>query len=110
MLSGSDQTDEPPLGKKVLGKREQGPRALAGFLIVSVLAGAIPRGQAALIGPWFRYQCDELGFQMPVASGWRVSSVPGGIVFAMQSNPEPYVRVAIGRLALDAEALRHLTE
>src|SRR4051812_36688654 len=62
-------------------------------LAVFVLATA---GDASLLGPWFRYQCNDLGFQIPVAQGWTMTPVPHGMVFAMQLDP--YVRVAVGRL------------
>ncbi len=53
---------------------------------------------SSLVGPWLRYDSPELGFQIPVSYGWKVTSVPNGIVFAMQHTPDPYVRVAVGRV------------
>jgi hypothetical protein len=56
--------------------------------------------EASLVGPWFRYRCEDLGFQIPVANDWRETSVSHGVVFTMQYAPKPYVRVAIGRIAV----------
>src|SRR5688572_10761657 len=77
-------------------------------LLVLALGAVLSPAYASLIGPWFRYECQELGFRIPVASGWRVTRVPNGIVFAMQSNPNPYVRVAVGRLPANQGGLDHV--
>lgn len=66
------------------------------------------KAQASLIGPWFRFTCEKLGFQIPVATGWRMTEVPDGIVFAMQARPDPYVRVAVGRISAQDESVDDL--
>jgi hypothetical protein len=71
-------------------------------VVFSMIHGS---GNATMFGPWFRYECEKLGFQIPVASGWKVTEVPNGIVFAMQYQPEPYVRVAVGRVPLGDDSL-----
>jgi hypothetical protein len=59
----------------------------------------LPQGaKASLIGPWFRYSRQDLGFQMPISTGWSATPVPDGVVIAMQAQPDPYVRVAVGRI------------
>jgi hypothetical protein len=67
---------------------------LAATLVLSVT----PSGQASLYGPWVRYASRTLGFQTLCVSDWRVIPVPNGVVFVMQSHPEPYVRMAVGRI------------
>src|SRR4051794_13440952 len=79
-------------------------RLLIVIAAVLLSAGFSP-SRASLIGPWFRYECPELGFRMVVADGWKVTRVPNGIVFAMQYQPSPYVRVAVGRMPLSREGL-----
>jgi hypothetical protein len=77
------------------------------FILISLVLAAT-QGYSSLYGPWFRYDCDRLGVQIPVASGWRVTEVPNGIVFAMQSQPDPYVRVAVGRVPLGNDSLERM--
>src|SRR5262249_49726902 len=68
------------------------------------------QGHASLIGPWYRYESNELGFQIPVSAGWRLTPVPNGLVFAMQYHPQPYVRLAVGRVRLEGTSLEQLSQ
>jgi len=67
-------------------------------LLAFSLLGSVCRTEASLVGPWFRYPYEDLGFQIPVSSDWEMTPVDHGVVFAMQYAPDPYVRVAIGRV------------
>lgn len=77
---------------------------------MGLLVAALVVVEASLFGPWFRYECSKLGFRIPVASGWRVTEVPNGIVFAMQYQPHPYVRVAVGRVPLGNATLDSMAD
>jgi hypothetical protein len=78
-----------------------------GCLFLSLLSGSYV-ARASLIGPWFRYDCNDLGFQIPVSTGWHMTQVPNGIVFAMQTRPDPYVRVAVGRIPFQGGSVDEL--
>ncbi len=67
-------------------------------LLLGCLVTPVTPAYTSLFGPWLRFQSRELGFEIPVAQGWKSTPVANGIVFAMQLQPDPYVRVAIGRL------------
>src|SRR4051794_21014168 len=73
-------------------------KMLSGLFLAFILM-APQNAQASLVGPWFRYSRQDLGFQMPVSTGWMATPVPEGVVIAMQAKPDPYVRVAVGRIA-----------
>jgi hypothetical protein len=83
-------------------------RMLRSFGVISAMCLALATAHASLVGPWFRYDCQDLGFQMLVATGWKMTRVPNGIVFAMQYQPDPYVRVAVGRIPLGHNSLEAL--
>jgi hypothetical protein len=79
-------------------------------LVVFLGWAGIGSSHASLVGPWFRYDCTELGFQIPVSSGWDAIPVPEGMVFAIQSMPNPYVRVAVGRMKMTDSALEPMIQ
>lgn len=54
--------------------------------------------QSSIFGPWRRYRSETLGFQVPMVDDWRVTELKNCVVFAMQHNPDPYVRLAVGRM------------
>jgi hypothetical protein len=80
------------------------------YLLLSLFLGAITtaRASSSLLGPWRRYQSPELGIELMVADNWPMSHIPNGLVFAMQSKPDPYVRVAIGKIQSTEELIRHV--
>jgi hypothetical protein len=65
---------------------------------VSLTLGLVAESQGSLFGPWRRYRSETLGFQMPYVDDWQVTTLKNVIVFAMQGNPDPYVRLAVGRI------------
>jgi hypothetical protein len=70
------------------------------LLLVSLL-GFASECTATLFGPWRRYRNEELGFQIPYVDDWVITPLKNCVVFAMQMNPDPYVRLAVGRIQSD---------
>jgi hypothetical protein len=73
-----------------------------GWVLIALMLGMAHQGGASLIGPWIRYSCRDLGFQIVVSDDWMVTPVDQGLVFVMQYAPKPYVRVAVGRIVSGA--------
>lgn len=63
--------------------------------------GIYQDAHASLFGPWRRYRNEDLGFQIPYVDDWVITPLKNCVVFAMQITPEPYVRLAVGRIHAD---------
>jgi hypothetical protein len=79
------------------------------FLIALALlfttGSILPESHASLAGPWRRYRSSELGFQIPYVDDWHITPLKNCVVFAMQLNPQPYVRLAVGRISAGSKPL-----
>jgi hypothetical protein len=86
-------------------------RSIARFLLLFlVLSGFVAECRATLFGPWRRYRNEELGFQIPYVDDWVITPLKNCVVFAMQLNPDPYVRLAVGRIPSSAETFERSVE
>lgn len=74
-----------------------------GLLIPTLLSTSF----GSLFGPWRRYQSNDLGFEVPFVDDWQITPLKNCVVFAMQLNPDPYVRLAVGRIKATSDDFEH---